>query len=51
MIFSGTVAENIRYGRLDASDEEVRRAARDADLHEFILSLPDSYETVVGSAA
>ncbi len=48
VIFSGTVAENIRYGRLDASEEEVRRAARDADLHEFILSLPDSYETVVG---
>ena len=48
VIFSGTVAENIRYGRLDAGDEEVRRAARDADLHEFILSLPDSYDTVVG---
>ena len=48
VIFSGTVAENIRYGRLDASDEEVRRAARDADLHEFILTLPDSYDTVVG---
>jgi len=48
VIFSGTVAENIRYGRLDAGDDEVRRAARDADLHEFIMSLPDSYETVVG---
>ncbi len=48
VIFSGTVAENIRYGRLDASDEEVRRAARDADLHNFIQTLPDGYETVVG---
>jgi subfamily B ATP-binding cassette protein MsbA len=48
IIFSGTVAENIRYGRLQAADEEVRRAAADADLHEFILSLPDGYETVVG---
>lgn len=48
VIFSGSVAENIRYGRLDASDEEVKRAARDADLHQFIMSLPDGYETVVG---
>ena len=48
VIFSGTMAENIRYGRLDASDEEVRRAAKDADLHEFIMSMPDSYETIVG---
>ena len=48
VIFSGSVSENIRYGRLDASDEEVRRAAKDADLHEFILSLPDGYETLVG---
>jgi ABC-type multidrug transport system fused ATPase/permease subunit len=48
VIFSGTVAENIRYGRLDAGDQEVQRAARDADLHEFIASLPDGYDTVVG---
>jgi len=48
VIFSGTVSENIRYGRLDASDADVRRAARDADLHNFIQTLPDSYETVVG---
>lgn len=48
VIFSGTVAENIRYGRLDASDAEVRRAAKDADLHQFIQTLPDGYETVVG---
>jgi subfamily B ATP-binding cassette protein MsbA len=48
VLFSGTVAENIRYGRLEASDEEVRRAARHADLHEFIMGLPEGYETVVG---
>ncbi len=48
VIFSGTVSENIRYGRLDAKDAEVRRAARDADLHEFVMSLPDGYDTVVG---
>ncbi len=48
VIFSGTVAENIRYGRLDAEAKEVYRAAKDADLHEFILSLPDGYDTVVG---
>jgi ABC-type multidrug transport system fused ATPase/permease subunit len=48
VIFSGAVAENIRYGHLDATDEEVRRAAKDADLHEFILNLPDGYDTVVG---
>jgi len=48
VIFSGTAAENIRYGRLDASDAEVRRAAKDADLHQFIQTLPDGYETVVG---
>ncbi|MHB9109699.1 MAG: ABC transporter ATP-binding protein [Armatimonadota bacterium] len=48
VIFSGTVSENIRYGRLDASDADVRRAARDADLHNFIQTLPDGYETVVG---
>jgi ATP-binding cassette subfamily B protein len=48
VIFSGTVAENIRYGRLDAKDAEVRRAAKDADLHEFVMSLPDGYETLVG---
>jgi len=48
VIFTGTVAANIRYGRLDAGDDEVRRAAKDADLHEFIMSLPEGYETLVG---
>jgi ABC-type multidrug transport system fused ATPase/permease subunit len=48
VIFSGSVAENIRYGHLGASDAEVERAARDADLHEFAMTLPDGYATVVG---
>jgi ATP-binding cassette subfamily B multidrug efflux pump len=47
VLFSGTVAENIRYGRPDASDEEVETAARAAAAHEFILSLPAGYDTRV----
>lgn len=40
--------ENIRFGKLDASDEEVYTAARKANAHEFISSFPDGYSTVVG---
>ncbi len=47
-LFSGTVKENIRYGRLDATDEEVVRAAVKANLHEFVSSLPDGYDTEIG---
>ena len=47
-VFGGSVAENIRYGRLDASDEEVVAAARAANAHDFIEALPDGYETLVG---
>ncbi len=47
-IFSGTIKENIAYGKPGASDEEIIRAAKEADLHEFILSLPDGYDTFVG---
>jgi len=47
-IFSGTIADNIRYGRPDASDEEVRRASEAAAAAEFIERLPDSYGTLVG---
>jgi ATP-binding cassette subfamily B protein len=47
-IFSGTIADNIRYGRPDASDDEVRRAAAAAAAAEFIERLPDSYGTLVG---
>ena len=44
-LFNATIRENIRYGRLDASDEDVERAARLANAHDFILQQPDRYET------
>ena len=47
-LFHGTIAENIGYGRLGASKADVRRAAIDAQLHEFIKSLPAGYDTIVG---
>ncbi len=47
-LFSGTVLENLRYGRLQASDDEVVEAARMAGAHEFIIDLDEGYETQVG---
>lgn len=47
-LFHGTVAENIRYGRPDASDQQVIEAATLAEAHDFIMSLPNGYETIVG---
>ena len=47
-VFSGSVRENIRYGRLDASDSEVEQAAKLAEAHEFISSMENGYETEVG---
>ncbi|KAJ5823605.1 ABC transporter integral membrane type 1 [Penicillium robsamsonii] len=47
-LFNDTIAHNIRYGRIDASDEEVRRAAERAHIHKLIDGLPDGYETAVG---
>jgi ATP-binding cassette, subfamily B, bacterial len=47
-LFHRTLRENIRYGRLDASDEEVERAAHKAGAHEFIMSLPGAYSALVG---
>jgi subfamily B ATP-binding cassette protein MsbA len=47
-LFSGTIRDNIRYGRPDATDEEVVRAAVAANCHDFIMELPDGYETIVG---
>ncbi len=44
-LFSGTIADNIRYGRLDATDEEVETAAKTANAHDFIMRLPDGYQT------
>jgi ATP-binding cassette, subfamily B, bacterial MsbA len=47
-LFNGTIADNIRYGRLDASDDEVLAAARQANVAEFVAGLPDGYGTRVG---
>ena len=47
-LFDGTIADNIRYGHFDASDEAVREAAKAAQAHEFITDLADGYETRVG---
>ena len=46
-LFTGTVRENIRYGRLDATDEEVEQAARTASAHSFIMRLENGYDTVL----
>ncbi len=46
-LFTGTVMENIRYGRLDATDEEVVQAARLANAHDFITRLPEGYNTLI----
>jgi len=48
ILFSVSLKENIRYGKKDASDEQVVAAAKAADMHDFILSLPDGYETKIG---
>jgi ATP-binding cassette subfamily B protein len=47
-LFSGTAAENIRYGKLDASDDEIIAAAKQAYAHDFIMALPDGYNTDIG---
>ncbi|WP_339282464.1 ABC transporter ATP-binding protein [Oceanobacillus sp. FSL K6-3682] len=46
-LFHGTIRENIRYGRLEATDEEIEQAAKDANAHDFILSLQDKYDTIL----
>jgi subfamily B ATP-binding cassette protein MsbA len=48
VLFGGTVHDNIRYGRLDATDAEIEAAARAANAHDFIAALPDGYATSVG---
>jgi subfamily B ATP-binding cassette protein MsbA len=50
-LFGGTVRENILYGRLEASEEEMIAAARAANAHAFITELPEGYDTVVGERA
>ncbi len=47
-LFAGTVMENIRYGRPDASKEEIMEAARKANAHDFIMALPNGYDTDIG---
>lgn len=49
-LFSDTVRNNIRYGKLDADDQAIESAARDANAHQFIMALPDGYNTVLGSS-
>lgn len=50
-LFEGTIRENIRYGRLDATDKEVVEAARLANAHSFIMQLPNQYDTVLSPDA
>jgi ATP-binding cassette subfamily B protein len=47
-LFAGTVADNIRYGKLDASRAEIIAAAQKANAHDFIMALPDGYDTDIG---
>ena len=46
-LFQGTIRENIRYGKLDATDSEVEQAAKDANAHDFITKLPNRYDTIL----
>lgn len=48
ILFNGTIRDNIRYGKLDSSDEEVLEAARAANVEEFVLGFADGYDTTVG---
>ncbi|MHC6178878.1 ABC transporter ATP-binding protein [Clostridium sp. JNZ X4-2] len=47
-LFSGTLKDNIKYGKPEASDEEIIRAAKEANIHDYIMSLDDGYDTYVG---
>lgn len=48
VLFNHSIEHNIRYAKLDATDEEIRQAAKHANIHDFIMSLPKGYQTVVG---
>ncbi len=50
-LFSGSIRENIRYGKLDATDEEVEAAAKAAFVHHFVQTLPQGYETIINEDA
>ena len=47
-LFTGTIRENIAYGKLDATDEEIYDAAKKANIHDYIMTLPDGYDTYIG---
>ena len=47
-LFNASIKDNILYGRLDATDEEVYEAARRANIHDYIMSLPEGYDTQIG---
>jgi ABC-type multidrug transport system fused ATPase/permease subunit len=48
ILFGGTIRENIAYGKPDATDEEIKAAAKNANAHEFVSKFPEQYETIVG---
>jgi len=48
MLFNTTIAQNIRFGHLNATDEEIRLAAKDAEIDDYIMSLPQKYDTIIG---
>ena len=48
-LFNGTIRENLLYAKDDASDEELVRACRDANIHDFVISQPEGYDTIVGN--
>lgn len=48
VLWAGTIRDNIAYGNADATDEDIERAARDANAHEFITRFPDGYQTIIG---
>ena len=50
VLFAGTIADNLRYGRLDATPEEIEKAARAAHAHDFIANLPKGYDTAIAEA-
>lgn len=47
-LFAGTIMDNIRYGKMDATEEEIIEAAKNANAHDFIMELPDGYSTYIG---
>ena len=47
-LFNGTIKENILYGRLDASEQEVIEAAKKANIYDYVLTLPDGFDTIIG---